>query len=257
MNLRRLGRHWEAFGRRDPLWAVLTQPDKKGNRWAIDEFFKTGVDEIESVMRYVSERGFPLRRARALDFGCGVGRLSQALAAHFGEVVGVDIAPSMLDLARRYNRHGERCRFLLNQSDRLPMLADESFDFVYTNIVLQHIEPKYVRRYLAEFVRVLVPGGLLLFQMPSRVIDPGDMSGLKGALKRHLPGGVIESYRRLKRLLEFPRMEGHGLSREEVASVLQAAGARLLDVLPDRSPGPAWESYRYCAAKPAHGEGPV
>lgn len=249
MNLRGLRRHWDAFGRSDPFWAVLSEPGKKGNRWAAEEFFKTGADEIEGVLAYLRARGFPLRRGRALDFGCGVGRLSQALALHFDEVVGVDIAPSMLELARGYNRHGERCRYVLNESDRLPMLSGQSFDLVYTNIVLQHIAPRYVKRYLAEFVRVLAPGGLLVFQLPSRVIDAGATRGLKGALKQVLPQTLLEAYRRLKRSFEFPRMEGHGLRPDEVRSVLEAAGARLLDIVPDRSPGPAWESFRYCATR--------
>jgi SAM-dependent methyltransferase len=101
MRLPALRRHWDAFGKSDPLWAILTAPDKKGNRWSIDEFLATGRDQIAALIGYLDSHGLATRRRRALDFGCGAGRLTHALADHFDEVIGVDIAPSMIDIARR------------------------------------------------------------------------------------------------------------------------------------------------------------
>ena len=75
----------------------------------------------------------------------------------------------MIELARLHDRTG-RCRFVLNETDRLPGIASGTFDFVYSNIVLQHVEPRFTRRYLAEFVRVLRPGGLLVFQLPAELV---------------------------------------------------------------------------------------
>ena len=92
MRLRALRRHWDEFGKRDPLWAILTAPDKKGNRWSIDEFLATGRDQITALIGYLDSRGLAARRRRALDFGCGAGRLTHALADHFDQVIGVDIA---------------------------------------------------------------------------------------------------------------------------------------------------------------------
>ena len=57
MRLSRLQRHWDEFGRRDPYWAILTDPSKKGTRWDIDEFFKTGEREIEDVLAWVASLG--------------------------------------------------------------------------------------------------------------------------------------------------------------------------------------------------------
>jgi len=82
-------------------------------------------------------------------------------------VDGVDIAPSMVAAAERLNRHGESCRYHVNDSDSLAFLPDESFDFVYSVLVLQHMTPELARRYLAELVRVVRPDGLLVFQVPS------------------------------------------------------------------------------------------
>ena len=87
-------------------------------------------------------------------------------AGEFEEAVGVDISSTMIEAANRFNTHGERCRYLVNTDDHLPMLDDDSFDFVYSNITLQHVPPAASTRYIAEFVRVLKPGGVALFQLP-------------------------------------------------------------------------------------------
>ena len=89
------------------MWAIITWPDKKGRKWKAEEFFYTGKQEIDAVLKHTSSLGIAINRRRALDFGCGVGRLTQALVAHFNHVAGVDIAASMLKMARNYNRFGE------------------------------------------------------------------------------------------------------------------------------------------------------
>lgn len=106
-------------------------------------------------------------RQSALDFGCGVGRLTQALCEHFFSCQGVDIAPSMIEQANRLNQHGHRCRYAVNDADNLGQFDDRSFDFVYSNIVLQHIRPDYTINYIKEFARVLANDGVCVFQVPS------------------------------------------------------------------------------------------
>ncbi|MGH9365264.1 MAG: methyltransferase domain-containing protein [Thermoanaerobaculia bacterium] len=169
MELGELQKNWEEFARIDPLWAVLTDPSKKNNRWDPQEFFATGEDEIACLMDHVATLPLSLRRGRALDFGCGIGRLTLALCRHFEQCAGVDIAPSMIELAREYNRFGDRCQYYVNAAADLRLFEDGRFDFIYSNIVLQHIPPKYSVRYIRDFVRVLTPGGMAVFQVPSEV----------------------------------------------------------------------------------------
>jgi len=164
--LRDLRANWEAFGKQDPLWAVLSLPGKRFGRWGIDEFLQTGVAEVADLMRRLDAIGYPRRRERALDFGCGVGRLTQALAQYFAQVVGVDIARTMLDRARRLNRFPSRCTYVHNDRRDLQMFPDDHFDLIYSAYVLQHIAPEYGRDYVAEFIRVLRPEGVAVFQMP-------------------------------------------------------------------------------------------
>ena len=169
MELRELGRHWEKFGKTDPLWAVLSAPGKRHGRWDKDAFFESGRVEIERILERVDKAaaaaGRQVTRGRALDFGCGVGRLTQALGGAFDRCDGVDIAPSMVELAREWNAHGDRCTYHVNDRDDLSLFPDGTFDFVYTAHVLQHMEPRFSRRYVDEFFRLLAPGGMALFEM--------------------------------------------------------------------------------------------
>jgi SAM-dependent methyltransferase len=238
VNLKQLQKHWNAFGEEDPFWAVLTHEDKRGNRWRVDEFFATGVAEIAAVMADIESLGLVVPRGRALDFGCGVGRLTQALVPHFREVWGIDIAPSMIELAQKLCPH--TCRFILNTSERLEEIPDDSIDLIYSSIVLQHIEPRYAKDYLAEFLRVLTPSGLLVFQLPSE-LRPSEVS----LARRLVPGPLRSLWRAFRSARQFPRMEGHGIPRDELVAVLSSLGGEVLAVVDDESAGPAWVSFRY------------
>ncbi|MDH4064262.1 MAG: class I SAM-dependent methyltransferase [Acidobacteriota bacterium] len=175
MDLAELQRHWDAFGRQDPFWAILTDPTRRGNRWPIEEFFETGRAEVDDLLKQAARLGVPREWRTALDFGCGAGRLTQALGHRFDASLGLDVAPSMIDLARAHNRHGLRCAYEVNDQPDLSRWRDEAFDLVYTSRVLQHIEPCYTTDYIREFVRVLAQGGCLSFDLPS---TSGDAAAL-------------------------------------------------------------------------------
>jgi 2-polyprenyl-3-methyl-5-hydroxy-6-metoxy-1,4-benzoquinol methylase len=162
---------WESLAQDDPLWAILSAPDKRGRKWNLDEFFRTGSAEIEELMHRLEHHGIAFERDAALDFGCGVGRLTQALALHFRSVYGVDVAPTMIRTAEAHNKHRAICRYLLNREDNLSAFHSAQFSFMLSSIVLQHLPVDLARKYIAEFVRILRPGGLLIFQIPARFIQ--------------------------------------------------------------------------------------
>jgi SAM-dependent methyltransferase len=169
MNLKKLKQHWNSFAKIDPLWSIYPEPSKMNRKWDIDEFFKTGEIQIDYIFRFAEHINISIKRRRALDFGCGVGRLTQALCKYFEECTGVDIAPSMIEQARELNRHGQRCKYVVNESDNLKIFQSDYFDFIYSLTVLQHINPQYSRHYLKEFLRVLVPDGILIVQIPNKI----------------------------------------------------------------------------------------
>jgi SAM-dependent methyltransferase len=165
-----LQRDWEDLASVDPLWAILSDNARRAGGWDLGEFLATGEREIDELLARALSWGLPARHDRALDFGCGVGRLTRALAARFGEAVGVDIAGTMVDHARRINAGVGNCAFVHHVRPDLSNLADASFDLVYSKFVLQHVPRRDVaERYVGELVRVLGRGGLLAFQVPGRI----------------------------------------------------------------------------------------
>ena len=161
---------WNELAQLDPYWAILTSPGKRFGRWDSDEFFATGVAEADMVMVRADELGHPQERRRALDFGCGLGRMTRALAGRFEACVGVDISENMVQGARELNADVEGASFVVNRADNLGRFPDQSFDFVYSTIVLQHVPDRHaIESYIAEFCRVLRPGGLAVFQLPSHI----------------------------------------------------------------------------------------
>ena len=162
--LERHRQDWEDLAAVDPLWAILASPNTRGGRWKLAEFFASGETEMSDVLKTADRLGLPQRHDRALDFGCGVGRLTRAIGRNFGEAVGVDISAEMVRLARELNE-GRNCRFEVNVRPDLTMFEDDSFDFVYSALVLQHLPRKeLICEYLREFLRVLRPGGIAVFQ---------------------------------------------------------------------------------------------
>jgi ubiquinone/menaquinone biosynthesis C-methylase UbiE len=160
-------RVWDGLAKADPLWAILSEPDKKGNRWDVQDFFQEGKREIDKLIGILRSFGAPISFGAALDFGCGVGRLTQFLADHYDAVTGVDISPTMLQLARRFNRHDSRVQYIHNAVAHLGVFPDAQFDLVYCNLVLQHMEPRIAGGYIHEFFRIAKPQGFIVFQIPS------------------------------------------------------------------------------------------
>jgi SAM-dependent methyltransferase len=158
---------WNAFARYDPLWAILSDPSKSGRRWGLREFLATGRREVSLLMYQLRAIGLEVGRGTALDFGCGVGRLSLPLAAYFDQVVGIDISPEMIRLANDINPSPKQVRYVCNGREDLAAFASGEFAFMYSNVVLQHIEPARAVRYLRELFRVVRSGGVLVFQLPS------------------------------------------------------------------------------------------
>lgn len=157
---------WEAHAQADPLWAILSEDSRRRRGWDLDGFMLTGQKFVRYVLSRFEESGHRPTGA-VLDFGCGVGRLTQPLADRFESAIGVDISPTMIKAALRLNQHGDRVTYVVNDEPNLSFVPTQSLDMVMSFITLQHVPPAASRSYLAEFVRILRPGGLLFFQLPS------------------------------------------------------------------------------------------
>ncbi len=245
MNLGHTKRTYEKLGREDPFYAVLTVPQFRHNRWDPREFYANGEREIAEVLAYLERLGLAIPRSAAFDFGCGVGRLTQALGDHFDRVTGVDIAASMVEKAQEMNRHGERVDYRVNDVDHLGQLADASFDFIYSSITLQHVPPPANSNYVREFMRLLRPGGVALFQVPNGApIAAGSWQETWYRFRK-------QTLRRIwKRMRGKPAYEMHYIPRAEIEGIVAQGGATMIDVT-HFGEGAVDGNYRYCAQRAA------
>src|SRR5690606_35788662 len=206
----------------------MTWEEAKGGRWDQEKFFQTGVGDIHRYFESFFLSCHPnLKRGVALDFGCGVGRLTRPLSQHFEICIGVDISSTMVERANALKQQ-EKQIFLLNQREDLGMFASGSFDLVFTLIVLQHMEPDLHQAYLREFARILRPGGGLLFQLPA-----------------HIEGQDLAK----PDLFGEPRMEMYGTNPDEVVQLLESSGVKDLAVEEKDAAGDTIKSHHYAALK--------
>ncbi|HJP58472.1 MAG TPA: class I SAM-dependent methyltransferase [Gemmatimonadaceae bacterium] len=153
---------WESFGETDPYWAVLTEQKFRNSNIdtaARAEFFASGeahVDWVVETIRATIDESFAPRRA--LDFGCGVGRVLIPLAKRYPGAVGIDVAQSMLREARRNIDAQAVSAELILGDDRLSRVSG-AFDFIHSYIVFQHIPPARGLRLVAALLDLLNPGG--------------------------------------------------------------------------------------------------
>jgi SAM-dependent methyltransferase len=155
---------WIRWGEQDPYFAVITQPRFRAGvltEEARREFFDSGHGHVEHVLarcRRVAGEGYV--PARALDFGCGVGRVTLPLAQRAATVVGIDVSPAMLAEARR----NAEARGLANVewilSDDALSKVQGGFDLVHSCITFQHIDVPRGRALFARLLEVLAPGGV-------------------------------------------------------------------------------------------------
>jgi len=159
---------WEQFGKTDPYYGVLTTPEYRGSlsEKAREKFFASGEQHIEQIFAAIREHLDPdFDPSRALDFGCGVGRLLIPLARRCETVTGVDVSPSMLAEARRNcEAAGFGAVKLVRSDDELSAVTGE-FDFVHSYIVLQHIPARRGERIVTQLASHLAPNGVAMLHV--------------------------------------------------------------------------------------------
>jgi len=155
--------------RHDELAAVLSLGEPRTVNEAYDAW-ETGL-----LLRSIEGRVF----RRGLDLGTGVGRIAIRIADRLTRIVGADLAPGMLERARRNAALAgvENLDPVRLCSDRLPF-RDQSFDLVVCLGLLEHLPPPARSATLRECARVLTTGGVLALTLNNSrsalLRDPSD-----------------------------------------------------------------------------------
>lgn len=156
---------WDARARENAFYYIASSRDD----WTPEAFFQSGEESVrEFVIADRDEicRGRDPKKMRALEIGCGAGRMTRALASFFGEAHGVDVSREMIERGRVLLTDRPNAFLHNNSGADLRVLGDLRFDFAFSFIVFQHIPSKgVIEHYVREVSRVLKPGGVFKFQV--------------------------------------------------------------------------------------------
>jgi SAM-dependent methyltransferase len=163
--LRKMREDWDERARENARYYVNTA----STEWTDQEFFASGertvADEILTDLGNICQ-GRHQGDMRVLEIGCGAGRVTRALANHFGEVHGVDVSGEMIRQAKLALRERPNAFVYQNNGKDLGVVPRLQFDFAFSSIVFQHIPSRdIIENYVQEVQRLLRPGALFKFQV--------------------------------------------------------------------------------------------
>jgi 2-polyprenyl-3-methyl-5-hydroxy-6-metoxy-1,4-benzoquinol methylase len=202
---------WEELARREPYFPVLT------NKGVRDEaFLESGEADIALLLPAIAAllgRDVPL--TSVLDFGCGAGRLTIPLARRAVRVVACDVAPSVLEHARKNVRDAALSNVAFVEAREV----EGQFDFICSLLVFQHIRPAEGYKIVRNLLRLLSPHGVAVLQL---TMEPSG-GGLQRLARMRLKRGVN---RVLSHRLQMPSwMQVNAYDERVVVRDVAAAGA--------------------------------
>lgn len=226
---------WEKWGQTDPYYGVFAQArfsklKPRSSEWEL--LFAAGEHDIALALdRVRSLIDASFAPARALDFGCGVGRVAIPLARHVAQVVGADVSTSMLDEARlNAVRLGvSNVEFVLTD-DALSGISGR-FDFIHSLIVFQHIPVARGLEVFRRLLELLQPGGVASLHFTYARQRHAGTFGAPSWSKR-LRASLFQSLRyvRSRFLRAAPVMEMNLYPLNHLFYVAQTAGIQTLHV---------------------------
>jgi SAM-dependent methyltransferase len=232
----RVAETWSVLGSTCPHWSVLSGdeylPDAAVDN--LDHFYASGTVDRDWLVATIGRAG---RRAdefrTVLEYGCGLGRVTNHLAESFTQVIGCDISQTHLELAREYTAKAgiTNVEYRLSRPPEYAMAAP--YDLWFSFLVLQHNPPPVMASVLRQGLRKLNSGGLAVFQIPvwARTYQFNATDYL---------------------MLQPPKdsFELHCLPQHAVFKLLQETKCTVLEVFEDDSIGdPDWISNVFVASK--------
>lgn len=153
---------WDARAAEDAYYFVDNRLDYR--RPEAERFWAAGDEIVETMLERLGVKIEPTDTV--VEIGCGIGRVTRALAARAARVVALDVSPRMLESGRRLNPDLHNVAWLLGDGRSLSGIDSESADVCHSFVVFQHIpDPEITLGYVREMGRVLRPGGWAGFQV--------------------------------------------------------------------------------------------
>lgn len=211
---------WTRLGAEQPHWSVVSTSDFKPEQigTTIGRFHESGKVEAANLARLLARVGVNIPHSiTALEYGCGVGRVTRWLANMFQRVIGVDISVNHLAEARKYLEAEKVSNVDFIQISRLKEIDElPSYDFLYSKIVLQHNPPPIIARVFDVLCSRLRAGGVGVVQIPTYKV-----------------GYSFKASEYLSKMHQSTGMEMHVLPQPAVFAILDAHECVPLEVSRD------------------------
>ena len=207
---------WSGLGDADAHWSVLTEDRFRASRLdatTLAAFHETGEGEADRLGAWLRRVGVaPSPDWTCAEFGCGVGRVTRALARRFRRVLALDVsAPHLRAAAADLAAAGLGNVELVQVRGPADLRALDGADLFYSVISLQHSPPPLIMDVLRRAFAGLRPGGCAFFQVPT----------------------YAPSYAWPSRDAEQEGMEMHFVPQRAILAAAHEAGLRTLEVQPD------------------------
>jgi SAM-dependent methyltransferase len=214
---------WEEKARENPLFAIQTTTEM--SLAPAEDFPPELVASLFARGRRIFRENLaPLLTGEEVvfEYGCGAGRVLNAVVESGRRALGVDISPTMLGHCRRLVPQAE----VYQLSEGRAALADGSADFVFSFAVFQHIAR--LSDYMAaldEAARVLRPGGVMTLHLPCEDWSDGGRTENFEDHSLHYRAGESEPWRTHRQ----HHVSGVRIGRELLVRALAERGVEIAD----------------------------
>lgn len=218
---------WDKLSEKDQYYWVTTFEKYRDEKMSDDrreEFFGEASDYLNKLLAIIRRHIDPsFQVSRALDFGCGAGRVAVPLAKEASEVIGLDIAKGMLSEARKNSELLGLSNLKVGLSDDSLSEAPGTFNFIHSIYVFQHISFPRGKAIVRQMLNQLDEGGILSLQF----LISNDLSTVKKVsywLRVHVPfvKNILNLVNRKK--WSAPMMQLNSYPLNSVVDLLKAGG---------------------------------
>lgn len=153
MNFKTVAEVWEHLAQTVGCDIIASRPDKP---FTEPEMLESGKIEAQGIIEEAKCLG--VKFGRCLDFGCGIGRLTEWFADHFQETIGVDTSKTFLASAAKYG--AGKATYIYSEDAET---VDGEFDFIFSHLVFIHYTFEGIERELRRLAKKLSVDGIIRF----------------------------------------------------------------------------------------------